>query len=82
MKSNILVNEHGRACLADYSLSNIRTYTTAVIEKSMVEVPMGSVRWMAPEQMRQGSIDHATDAYSFGMTMYEVRSSTTVSIVD
>jgi tRNA A-37 threonylcarbamoyl transferase component Bud32 len=47
-----------------------------VFEGSSVEhhtkSDIGPVRWMAPESMREKVYTHASDAYAFGMLMYEL----------
>ena len=70
-KSNILVDEFGKACLSDFGLAKIKTYSTTIHKE--LHVSSGTVRWMAPEQLRTGLITRQTDIYGFGMTMYEVR---------
>lgn len=75
LQSNVLVNEHGIACLADFGLSQIKLSTTTL--RSVMGSPntlstKGTARWAAPEQMLTGELSRATDVYSFGMTMYEV----------
>lgn len=73
-QSNVLVNENGEACIADYDLFKI----TDKIELSTMEMA-GSVRWMAPEIMTYDdpdvdAIPYSTkgDVYAFGMTILEV----------
>jgi serine/threonine protein kinase len=36
-------------------------------------IPIGTFQYMSPEQMKYGITDEASDVYSFGMTIYEVR---------
>jgi hypothetical protein len=40
----------------------------------------GTVRWMSPEQMAFGITNRPSDVYSFGMSLYEVRTSTFTSL--
>ena len=37
------------------------------------EAPFGTFHYMSPEQMEFGTTNEASDVYSFGMTIYEVR---------
>jgi serine/threonine protein kinase len=37
------------------------------------ETPTGTLQYMSPEQMEYGTTNEASDVYSFGMTIYEVR---------
>jgi serine/threonine protein kinase len=74
-QSNILVDEHGVACLADFGLSHIKLSTTTLRSASgfaTTQATMGTARWAAPEQMTLGTLSKATDVYSFGMTAYEI----------
>ena len=73
-KQNILIDENGVPCLCDFGLSRIRTqYTYAPTTSTPVDAPIGSLQYMSPEQMVYGITDEASDVYSFGMTIYEVR---------
>ena len=76
---NVLVNDQGDACIADFGLA--QKYDIA----GVVTVPTdGSYRWMAPElimyQLRRGSVPQipaAADIWAFSTTGLEVRSSLT-----
>ncbi|KAJ3486030.1 hypothetical protein NLI96_g4520 [Meripilus lineatus] len=76
--SNILVDEHGRACLTDFGLSQIKQ--TSVITRPSRKNRnranrarhLGTLRYMAPEQLSKNNFNMKTDIYSFGMTMYEI----------
>lgn len=70
-KSNILVGETGVACLCDFGLSRIKTYST--VTQVNPEGVSGTLQWTAPEQLINGSTSKQADIYSFAMTMYEVR---------
>ncbi|EKM59924.1 uncharacterized protein PHACADRAFT_57584, partial [Phanerochaete carnosa HHB-10118-sp] len=69
--SNILIDEHGRACLSDFGLSQIKIHTTSIRWQG-TSPQHGTARWMSPEHMTEGVTNKRTDVYSFGMTMYEV----------
>ncbi|KAJ3527660.1 hypothetical protein NM688_g8100 [Phlebia brevispora] len=69
--TNILVDEHGRACIADFGLSRIKVHSTT-IRRTTNSSQYGTLRWMSPEAMMLGTSNKKTDIYSFGMTMYEV----------
>jgi serine/threonine protein kinase len=71
-QSNVLIDEHGNACLCDFGHSQVRAHTTAISDPSNTSSKHGSPRWMAPEQMSLGILNKTTDIYSFGMTVYEV----------
>lgn len=72
IQTNILVDEHGRACLADFGLSRIKVKGDTSPVPTSYKERRGTVRWMSPESLRGGQSDEKTDIYSFGMTMYEV----------
>jgi len=77
-KSNILINNEGRACLADFGLLTITsdepTMTSTVLESSVVQ-------WMGPElliperfNLKDCRPTKQSDCYALGMTIYEVLS--------
>jgi serine/threonine protein kinase len=68
-QSNILIDDHNTACLADFGLSKIRMHTTTIQD---IRPLQGSLRWMSPEHMEHSIVNKMTDIYSFGMTIYEV----------
>ncbi|KAF9004206.1 kinase-like domain-containing protein, partial [Cyathus striatus] len=72
---NVLVNEFGRACLADFGLSNLPTpnlptWTSAVTGLRHT----GTVRWQAPELFTDEAeeITMPCDVYSYASTCYEI----------
>ncbi|EIN11966.1 kinase-like protein, partial [Punctularia strigosozonata HHB-11173 SS5] len=69
--SNILIDERGVACLADFGLSKLRMHTTTIRSRSTGRMGTGTSRWMSPEQMCLGIINRKTDIYSLAMTIYE-----------
>jgi len=91
-KANILINNSGRACLADFSLLTIVWDQSAVIS-SWSEY--GSVPWMSPELLTPspqpltpsprlltpspegGRPTKESDCYALGMVIYEVLSGDT-----
>jgi len=73
--ANVLVDDQGQACLADFGLS--RLLESTVTPSTATSTFAGSIRWMAPELFAfevepraQLSLD--TDIYSFGQLMLEV----------
>ncbi|MBI4814853.1 MAG: serine/threonine protein kinase [Deltaproteobacteria bacterium] len=64
---NLVVGDEGRVRLIDLGLakSNVRSWQT---------VPgkvLGSLGYVAPEQLRQGSVDRKTDVYAVGVIAFE-----------
>ena len=67
--SNLLVDQTGKTWVADFGLAHIpndlwMTKTGDVL---------GTIRYMSPEQASgKGFVDHRTDIYSIGITLYEL----------
>ncbi|KAL0069377.1 hypothetical protein AAF712_003397 [Marasmius tenuissimus] len=83
--ANVLVNEAGRALLADFGLAITVAESTTRAKPSTSEMK-GSIRWMAPELFRSSNGIRATmgggkdrtykfsrDVYAFACTVLEVR---------
>src|SRR5690606_17134738 len=68
--SNLLLDRDGRIWLTDFGLAKRHDDVTL----SMVGVVLGTPRYMSPEQASaaQHPIDHRTDIYSLGATLYEL----------
>jgi len=81
LKTNVLINCIGHACLADFSLLTIVSDQSTVMS-SWVEG--GTVRWMSPELLDPERFDlkgsrptKQSDCYALGMVIYEVLSGQT-----
>ena len=68
--SNLMIDREGKLWVTDFGLARCQadpsiTRTGAIL---------GTVRYMSPEQAagRRGSVDHRTDIYSLGSTLYEL----------
>ena len=80
IKANILIDQNGIACLADFGLLTIASDSAdPTVSNSFVEG--GTTQWMSPELFdpdQFGSKDNRptkeSDCYAFGMVIYEVLS--------
>jgi len=61
---NILMNRQGVCKLTDFGV--------AVESDQPVELIVGKFRYMAPEQLRQSSVDGRSDLYSLGLVAYQL----------
>ena len=68
--SNLLVDHEGHLFVADFGLAT----TGAESNLTMTGDLLGTVRYMSPEQAsgQHGLLDHRTDIYSLGVTLYEL----------
>jgi hypothetical protein len=65
--SNILVNRDGVVKVTDFGIAKFNR-PTKLTETGQT---LGTVRYMAPEQVRGGELDGRTDLYALGITLYE-----------
>ncbi|KAG8904779.1 hypothetical protein FRB99_001211 [Tulasnella sp. 403] len=72
---NVLVDDTGKACIADFGLSKIKGSATSqssiTFNKGGSFVITGTPRYMSPEAM-VGTIDKKADVYAYSMTVYEI----------
>jgi eukaryotic-like serine/threonine-protein kinase len=68
--SNLLLDEQGRIWITDFGLARFPNNSSLTITGDV----MGTVRYMSPEQVagKSSLIDHRTDIYSLGITLYEL----------
>jgi len=66
---NILVTHDGSVKIADFGIARVAKLTTLT---SNAANSMGSVHYFSPEQARGGFVDHKSDIYSLGITMFEM----------
>ncbi len=67
---NLLVDAEGKLYVTDFGLAHIETDTGMTMTGDM----LGTLRYMSPEQAlaKRAVIDHRTDIYSLGITLYEL----------
>lgn len=79
--ANVLVDEKGRAKLADFGLSSIIYEAGSYQKFSLTATPQGTLRWMAPELHDpedagigedDALLTAASDVYAFSMVMLEL----------
>lgn len=66
---NILFDRHGNAVVTDFGIAEAATNYTAATGTT---VYVGTPRYMSPEQARGQRVDHRSDIYSLGVTLYEM----------
>lgn len=66
--SNLLLNSDGKPFVADFGLARINVASDLTNSGDIV----GTARYMSPEQARGQLVDHRTDVYSLGITLYEL----------
>jgi serine/threonine-protein kinase len=65
--SNIIVRGDGSVKVMDFGLAKFMGST----KLTQTGLTMGTVRYMSPEQVRGKQVDHRSDLYSLGITLYE-----------
>jgi serine/threonine protein kinase len=67
---NLLVDVRGRLWVSDFGLAQFQRDAGLTLTGDL----LGTLRYMSPEQAlaRRGAVDHRTDIYSLGVTLYEL----------
>src|SRR5262249_20786180 len=68
--ANLMIDSHGALWVTDFGLAR----TAADAGLTMTGDVLGTLRYMSPEQAlaKHGLVDHRTDVYSLGVTLYEL----------
>jgi serine/threonine protein kinase/Flp pilus assembly protein TadD len=68
--ANLLVDVRGNLWITDFGLAHCQNHAGLTMTGDLV----GTLRYMSPEQAlaNRGLVDHRTDIYSLGMTLYEL----------
>jgi TolB-like protein/Flp pilus assembly protein TadD len=78
--ANIILTGEGHAKIIDFGLAKLveplggegSDVETALRRETDPGIVMGTVSYMSPEQARGGKVDHRSDIFSFGITLYEM----------
>jgi serine/threonine protein kinase/Flp pilus assembly protein TadD len=72
--ANLMIDGHGALWITDFGLAR----TAADAGLTMTGDMLGTLRYMSPEQAqaKHGLVDHRTDVYSLGVTLYELLTGT------
>jgi tetratricopeptide (TPR) repeat protein len=67
---NLMIDGRGKLWVTDFGLARIGDESGVTISGDL----LGTLRYMSPEQAlaRHGLVDHRTDVYSLGVTLYEL----------
>lgn len=68
--SNLLLTSGGRVKITDFGLAKARASIGHTLDLTSTGVVMGTPLYMSPEQGRGGKVDHRTDMYSLGGTLF------------
>src|SRR5690606_29786536 len=69
--ANILMNARGHTLIVDFGIAQ-----SARQPDSALAGPIGTPRYMSPEQVRGETVNNQTDLYSLGVTVYELLTGT------
>lgn len=72
---NILLDRDGRALLTDFGIARevpFHRQGSAAQTLAATGLPVGTPEYMAPEQLRGGSVDQRADIYALGAVLYEL----------
>ena len=67
--SNILISKKGVPKIMDFGIAKILTADKSLTKTGM---QMGTVLYMSPEQVKGEKVDHQSDIYSLGITLFQM----------
>lgn len=67
---NVLVDKAGNLFISDFGLA--KSLEAGAIGMTRTNEFLGTPRYMSPEQVQGGKIDHRSDLYSLGLILYEM----------
>ena len=80
---NVFINRDGRAKVLDFGLAKLTQADSPLVgdtnapttpRQTQVGVVLGTIGYMAPEQVRAQAVDHRADVFAFGAILYEMLS--------
>ncbi|HEY5926282.1 MAG TPA: protein kinase, partial [Kofleriaceae bacterium] len=69
---NVVIRPEGDACLLDFGLVGVIDRPLDDARLTRTGTVVGSVEYMAPEQIRGGRVGAAADIYAFGVMLFEL----------
>lgn len=66
--SNLMLEDTGKLWVTDFGLAHVEGAATLTMTGDVV----GTLRYMSPEQAKGMPVDHRSDVYSLGATLYEL----------
>ncbi len=72
---NVMVTPRGQVKLLDFGVARLlRAHDEGARTKAITTAPVGTLPYMAPEQLLERDVDARTDVYALGMVLYRMAS--------